>query len=105
MPNLRDAFSQLSTIGKARFIARLIHAQTIHARDAYVANADAADGGRLRKYNETVHRLSGILMAVLGERMSADHHDYIVGLIELVAASNRREDLERWIAKADTGKA
>jgi hypothetical protein len=50
--------------------------------------------------NETVHRLSGILMAALGERVSAQHHEYMVGLIELIAATHSREELARWIAEA-----
>jgi hypothetical protein len=97
-----DAFSQLSTMGKARVLARLIHAETIHARDAYIVGSDAVAGVRLRDRNETVHRLSGVLKAVLGERMSADHHDYMVSLIELIAAGSerRREELMRWIAEA-----
>jgi hypothetical protein len=101
VPNA-DAFSQLSTVGKARVLARLIHAETIHARDAYIVGSDAADGVRSRARNETVHRLSGVLKAVLSERMSANHHDYMVGLIELIAGSSqhRREDLARWIVEA-----
>ena len=101
MPN-DDAFSQLSTMGKARVLARLIHAETIHARDAYVVGSDAADGIRLRARNETVHRLSGVLKAVLDERMSADHHDYMVGLIELIVSGSprRRDELMRWVAEA-----
>jgi hypothetical protein len=97
-----DAFSRLSTIGKAMVLARLIHAETIHARDAYTANYDAPDGLRLRERNETVHRLSGVLMAVLGERMSAAHHDYMMDLIELIVARSpyRRDELMRWIAEA-----
>ena len=94
MPN-DDAFSQLSTVGKAMVLARLIHAQTIHARDAYTADYDAPDGIRLRERNETVHRLSGVLMAVLGERMSADHHDYMVGLIELIVSGSQRRRVAR----------
>jgi hypothetical protein len=101
VPNdIPNAFSRLSMVGKARFIVCLVHAETIHARDAYTANSDAADGVRLRARNETVHRLSGVLKALLGERLSADHHDYMVGLIELIAASHRREELERWMADA-----
>ena len=102
MNEIRNAFSQLSTMGKAKVLARLVHAETIHARDAYIANSDAADGIRLRERNETVHRLSGVLKAVLGERMSADHHDYMVGLIELIVArsQHRRDELVRWIAEA-----
>ena len=101
MPN-DDAFSQLSTIGKAMVVARLIQAETIHARDAYTATYDAPDGLRLRERNETVHRLSGVLMAVLGERMPAAHHDYMVELIELIVArsQHRREELARWIDEA-----
>jgi hypothetical protein len=106
MPN-DDVFSQLSTAGKARVLARLIQAETVHARDAYVAGSDGADGVRLRECNETVHRLSGVLMAVIDERMSAEHHDYMVGLIELIASGSqrRREDLARWVAEShDSGK-
>lgn len=101
--DLRDAFLRLSTIGKARIFARLIHAETVHARDAYTADYDAPDGIRLRERNETVHRLSGHLMALLGERVSAAHSDSIVGLIELIASSSprRREELERWIMEAE----
>jgi hypothetical protein len=100
--NIRDTFSQLSTLGKAKVLARLIHAETVHARDAYTSNDDAPDGIRLRERNETVHRLSGVLMAVLGERMSADHHDHMVGLIELVVSGSQRrhEELARWVAEA-----
>jgi hypothetical protein len=66
------------------------------------ANYDAPDGIRLRERNENVHRLSGFLMAVLGERMSADHHDSMVGLIELIVSRSQhwREELARWIAEA-----
>ena len=105
--NFRDAFSQLSTLHKAKVLARLIHAETVHARDAYVPREDAADGVRLRKHNEEVHRLSGVLMAVLGERMSADHHDYMLELIELIVSRSqrRREELARWIAEAAAGEA
>ena len=101
--DIRNAFSQLSTIGKAKVLARLIHAETIHARDAYITNSDAADGIRLRKHNETVHHLSGRLMALLRERVSAAQDDYIVGMIELIASSSprRHEELERWIAEAE----
>ena len=100
--DLRDAFSRLSILDKARIFARLIHTETVHARDAYVAGDDAADGVRLREHNETVHRLSGRLMALLDERLSAAQYDYVVGLIELIASSSprRREELERWIAEA-----
>ena len=99
---LRDAFLRLSTIGKARVFARLIHAETVYARDAYVPGEDAADGVRLRKHNEEVHRMSGRLMALLGERVSAEQGDYIVGHVELIVAGSprRREELERWIAEA-----
>ena len=103
MPDgLRDAFSQLSTLGKGKVLARMIHAETIHARDAYTADYEAPDGVRLRERNETVHRLSGVMMAVLGERMTATHHDYMVELIELIVARSqrRREQLMRWIAEA-----
>ena len=106
MPN-DNTFSQLSTMGKAKVLARLIHAETIHARDAYTADYDASDGIRLRERNETAHRLSGFLVAVLGERMSADHHASMVGLIELIVSrsSHRREELDRWIAEArDAGE-
>jgi hypothetical protein len=101
--DIRNAFSQLSTMGKARVLALLVHAETVHARDAYVPGEDAADGVRLRKHNEEVHRLSGRLMALLGERASAAQDDYIFGQIEVIAASSlrRREDLERWIAEAE----
>lgn len=97
---LRDAFLRLSTIGKARVFARLIHAETVYARDAYVPGEDAADGVRLRKHNEEVHRMSGRLMALLGERVSAEQDD--VGQVALIVAGSprRREDLERWIAEA-----
>ncbi len=96
-------------MGKAKVLARLIHAETIHARDAYTVNSDEGDGIRLRERNETVHRLSGVLKAVLGEHMSSDHDDYMVGLIELIASrsQHRREELARWIAEAasqDLGK-
>ena len=99
--DIRNAFLQLSTAGKAKVFARLIHAETIHARDAYVPGDDTADGVRLRTHNETVHRLSGRLMALLGEHVSA-HDDYIVGMIELIASSSqrRREELARWVAEA-----
>ena len=71
-------------------------------RDAYVPGEDSADGIRLRKHNEAVHRLSGSLMALLCERVSAAHHDSIVGQIELMAARSprRHEELERWIAES-----
>ncbi len=97
-------------MGKAKVLARLIHAETIHARDAYTVNSDEADGIRLRERNETVHRLSGFLRAVLGERMSAPHDASMVGLIEPIASrsQHRREELARWIAEAasqDSGKA
>ena len=64
----------------------------------------------MRERNETVHRLSGVLKAVLGERMSTDHHDYMVGLIELIVSGSQhwRDELERWIAEAasqDAGKS
>lgn len=100
--DIRACFARLPTTGKALVLARLIHADTVHARDAYVPGEDAADGVRLREHNESVHRLSGVLMAVLGERMSADHHDYMVGLIELIVSPSqrRREELARWIAEA-----
>jgi len=100
--DIRNAFSQLSMVGKAKVLARLIHAETVHARDAYTANYDAPDGIRLRERNENVHRLSGFLMAVPGERMSADHHDSMVGLIELIVSRSQhwREELARWIAEA-----
>ena len=100
--NFREAFSQLSTLHKATVLARLIHAETVHARDAYVAGEDAADGVRLRKHNEEVHRLSGVLMAVLGERMSTNHREYMLELIELIVSRShhRREELARWIAEA-----
>lgn len=100
--DIREGFARLPTTGKALVLARLIHAETVHARDAYVPGEDAADGVRLREHNETVHRLSGVLKAVLGERMSADHHDYMVGLIELIVSGSqrRREELARWIAEA-----
>jgi hypothetical protein len=93
--------SQLPMVDKAKVLARLIHAETVHARDAYTANYDAPDGIRLRERNENVHRLSGVLMALLGERMSADHHDYMVGLIELIVSRSQhwREELARWIAE------
>ena len=100
---LRGGFMRLSTLSKARVFARLIHAETVRARDAYVAGEDAADGVRLRKHNEEVHRMSGRLMALLGERVSAEQDDYIFGQIEFIAASSprQREGLKRWIAEAD----
>ena len=103
MPSdIRQDFASLSTAGKAFVLARLIHAETVHARDAYVPGEAAADGVRLRKHNETVHRLSGVLKAVLSKRVSADHHDYMVELIELITSGspNRREQLERWMTEA-----
>jgi hypothetical protein len=102
---LRDAFLRLSTIGKARVFARLIHAETVRARDAYVPGEDTADGVRLRTHNEEVHRMSGRLMALLGERVSSSQDDYIVGQVEFIAAGSprRREELERWIAEAEKG--
>ena len=101
--DLHCAFLQLTTIGKARIFARLIHAETVHARDAYVPDEDAADGIRLRRHNEQVHRLSGRLMALLDKDVPAAHDDYIVTMIELIASSSarRREDLERWIAEIE----
>jgi hypothetical protein len=99
----KHAFLWLSTLGQAKVLARLIHAETIHARDAYVPGADTADGVRLRERNETVHRLSGLLTAVLGERMSLDHRDHVARMIDLTAASSPagREELMRWIADAE----
>ena len=92
---------RLSTLSKARVFARLIHTETVRARDAYVPGEDVADGVRLREHNEEVHRMSGRL-ALLGERVSAEQGDYIFGQIEFIAASSprRREELERWIADA-----
>jgi hypothetical protein len=100
--DIRQDFASLSTAGKALVLARLIHAETVHARDAYVPGEAAADGVRLRKHNETVHRLSGSLTALPGERVSATHSDSIVGMVELVASSSprRREEFERWMAEA-----
>jgi hypothetical protein len=100
--DIREGFARLSTTGKALVLARLIHAETVYARDAYTADYDAPDAVRLREHNETVHRLSGALMAVLSERVSATHYDSIVGLVELVVSSSprRREEFERWIAEA-----
>jgi hypothetical protein len=100
--DIRADFASLSTTGKALVLARLIHAETVHARDAYVPGEDAADGVRLRKHNETVHRLCGSLTALLGDRVSATHSDSIVGLVELVVSSSprRREEFERWIVEA-----
>jgi hypothetical protein len=100
--DIQEGLARLSTAGKALVLARLIHAETVHARDAYVPGEDAADGARLRKHNETVHRLSGSLTALLGERASAPHYDAIVGSVELVASRSprRREEFERWIAEA-----
>jgi hypothetical protein len=97
-----NTFSQLSTMSKAKVLARLIHAETIHARDAYTVNSDEADGIRLRERNETVHRLSGFLRAVLGEHMSAAHQASMVGRIDLIVAGSqhRRAELARWIADA-----
>ena len=103
MPStLPDSFFRLSTIGKARVFARLIHAATVRAR-CLCPGEDAADGVRLRMHNEEVHRMSGRLMALLGDRVSAAQDDHIFGQIEFIAASSprRREELERWIAEAD----
>lgn len=72
------------------------------AHDAHITNYDAADGIVLRERDETVHRLSGVLMAVLDERMSAGHHDRLVGPINLIVSSSqhRREEPMGWIAWA-----
>lgn len=61
----------LSVAAKCVFLARLIHAQTIHARSAYVPGTEEANGRQLRKCNEFLHRLTGCLWAI-AERRNGD---------------------------------
>ncbi len=62
---LANAFSGLTRIGKAHFLARLAHEQTIHARSRYAD--DPMDAQSLWQSNELVHRLCGYTMQVLSQ--------------------------------------
>jgi hypothetical protein len=54
---LIDAFKALDRTGKAMFLMRIAHMQTIHARASYVVGGEGGDASALRRSNETLHRL------------------------------------------------
>src|SRR5690242_18826436 len=70
LSDLTARFTNLSPSGKARFLARIAHNETIHARAAYYSDPRNIDA--MFRYNEFIHRLCGYIMAVSGKETSTD---------------------------------
>ncbi len=85
MPNdfaesIASSLSTLSGPGKAGFLARLIHQETIHVRVAHYE--DPGEVASLYASSEFVHRLSGCIMHVLSHETDSDYSQSLAGLID-----------------------
>jgi hypothetical protein len=69
---LIDAFKSLDRTGKAMFLMRVAHMQTIHARDSYVVGGEGGDAIALRRSNEMLHRLCGHTLGILTGKTDPD---------------------------------
>jgi hypothetical protein len=98
---LAKFFRSLSPNGKANFLVRIAHEQTIHARAAYANYASDptnSDANALRHSNEFIHRLSGYTLQCLHGKTTAEQDmTFLVMILRLGYSMN---DLSRWLSDA-----
>lgn len=103
MNNRLDAdLWELSFAAKCAFLARMAHAQTIHARNAYIPDTEEADGRQLRKCNEFLHRLTGCLRAVAERRNGDQPWDHAMSIISshYTGHPDTLAELKTWLREA-----
>ena len=76
---LARRFSGLGRTGKAEFLSRVAHGQTIRARESYAEQYD--DAAALAVSNELVHRLVGYIVQVLTRDTEADQDASVIQMI------------------------
>jgi len=97
---LLEKFSALPLIAKVDVLTRLIHVETIHARNAYnMPNQHVF----LRQSNEMVHRIAGYVSAILSDRTSSEQEASMLEM--LVEAPHLAEKLQVWLESDLPAKA
>ncbi len=94
-------FTTLSPNGKATFLTRVAHVQTIHARAAYLDYANDptdVDAAALRRSNEFIHKLCGYSLQCLRGNTTAEQDASFVAMI--LDSGYPVDDLSRWLAEA-----
>jgi hypothetical protein len=86
----------LDRTGKAIFLLRVVHEQTVRARAAYVVGGDGGDAKLLRRSNELVHRLCGYTVELLAGRTRPDE-DASVMMAILDRSEHTAYQLWRWL--------
>jgi hypothetical protein len=98
--DLTARFSALSPSGKAMFLARVAHAATVYAREAYAYAHQ--DGVLLRNNNEFVHRVIGYIMCVLTSSEGEGQDGSIMEMIaEYFRAHRVEEPLFGWLENSN----
>lgn len=102
--DIAAGFLSLSTKGKIAVLARTIHMETIHVREAYLEHPD--DALRIYMSSEFIHRLSGAVMGLARNHDRSERETtYIVTLlIEGVAPRGQYHlnKLSAWIIEASS---
>jgi hypothetical protein len=102
---LARTFSSLSPNGKATFLTRIAHEQTIHARAAYLNYANDptdVDAAALRLSNEFIHKLCGHTLQCLRGTTTAEQDASFVAMI--LHSGYSTDDLSQWLAEAKNSK-
>lgn len=100
---LGRTFTTLGPKGKAAFLTRIVHQQTIHARTVYLhyANDPAdADATALRLSNEFIHKLCGYTLQCLRGDTTAEQDASFVATI--LDGGYAVDDLFQWLGEART---
>jgi hypothetical protein len=96
-------FAGLSLRAKIMVLARTIHRETIHVRDAHLD--DPTDSEKLYQSIEFIHRLSGCIMSIATEGADTKCANYVAPLlidgVKLRGAPYLRM-LADWISEAET---
>ena len=96
---LVDTFKSLDRTGKAVFLMRVAHMQTIHARASYVVGGEGGDPIVLRRSNETLHRLCGHTHKILSSDTRPDEGASFMAMI-LDAQICTPDELSAWLRDA-----
>ena len=95
---ITETFLALTRTGKAEVMASVANRETVGGRGAYLRWDGPVDGQLLRRSNESLHRLTGYIVAVPDGRTTPDYDaSFVRGAIEVLAQRGRHE-LERLAA-------
>jgi hypothetical protein len=98
---LATIFTALPPSGKATFLIRVAHEQTIHARAAYLnyaSDPSDVDATALRRSNEFIHKLCGYALQCLRGSTTAEQDASFVAMI--VGDDYPADDLRRCLTEA-----